>query len=583
MVSIYGYVSIFVFSVFITYSHASITSLEISQKRVRDHLVVKDYVGALSDLKISLAQFPQSKELQILMVRVLSESGYGSEAFKQWKYVTETYPEVKDDWSLIEAIAWSILAKAESSSQQIVNISSMIGASLTKDAKAVYVLQRYLRSTNAYLRMVAIRLATQYGDKKLIEEIQTMLTKESVWYVRLEILRALGQFQRKEITALFKEIVASSRSSIEERGVAAQGLLTLYDHLDDFEFKKLLESPRAGLRYLACEVVSYLNLKEKSEQIASLLQDTSAEVKIAALNTLSVVGISKEAKEEILSKVIFLTQDAHPCVSITACRLLMYYRSEIALPILEKWIAHENADLARLAACALSLSGSSGKKTAMRLLQNVDDHFIRVNLAYGMLGEEESTNKLCKAIAEFLSVQEGKIMFDVSMNPLFKMIAPSRIKHTPEMAHYPQAVDQHTRLHLLNTLAMMRYPKAEESIKHYLQSQSIGMTYAASTALIEEGAEDSIEIIRELLSDPDEKIRVQAALVLAMLGGEKEALQVLKDVYPKVDRELKIAILEALGHIGSKEEIPFLMRLLEDPFNVMKVIAASAIIQCIYH
>ena len=583
MFSIYGCLSVFVFSSFIVYSHASITSLESFQKRVRDHLVVKDYTSALSDLKISLAQFPQSKELQVLMIRVLSESGDGSEAFKQWKYVVEAYPEVKDDWSLIEAIAWAILVKAEGSSQQIVNISSMIGASLTKDAKAVYILQRYLRSTNAYLRMIAIRLSTQYGDKKLIEEIQTMLKKETVWYVRLEILRALGQFQRKEITALFKEIVASSRSSIEERAVAAQALLTLYDHLDDFEFKQLLESPRAGLRYLACEIVSYLNLKEKSLQIANLLQDTSAEVKIAALNTLCVVGMCKEDKDEILSKVVFLTQDPHPCVSITACRLLMYYQSEIALPVLEKWIAHENTDLARLAACALSLSGISGKKTVMRLLQKVEDDFIRVNLAYGMLGEEESTDVLCRVIAEFLSLQQGKIMFDVSMNPLFKIIVPSRIRHTPEMAHYPRAVDQHTRLHLLNTLAMMGYPKAEESIKHYLQSQSIGMTYAASTALIEEGAEDSIEIIRELLSDPDEKIRVQAALVLAMLGGDKKALQVLKEVYPKVDRELKIAILEALGNIGSKEEVPFLMGLLEDPFNVMKVIAASAIIQCIYH
>lgn len=581
MYSVYGYLS--VFFTFIATAYGSTSSLEVYQKRVRDHLVVKDYTSALSDLKIFLAQFPQSKELQILMIHVLSESGSGLEAFKQWKYVVQSYPEVKDDWNLVETVAWAILARAENSSQQIVNISSMIGASLTKDAKAVQVLQRYLRSTNAYLRMVAIRLSTQYGDKKLIEEIQMMLKKESVWYVRLEILRALGQFQCKEITALLKEIVASSRSSIEERAVAAQALLTLYDHLDDLEFKQLLESPRAGLRYLACGIVAYLNLKDKSADIAQLLLDTSADVKIAALNTLCVIGISKEFKEEILSKVVSLTKDAHPCVAVTASRLLMYYESDVALSALEKWITHENADVARLAACALSISGSAAKKTVLRLLQEIDDPFVKVNLAYGMLGLEESTEILCKAIAEFLALQDGKIMFDVSMNPLFKMIAPSRVKHTPEMVQYPATIDQHTRLHLLNTLAMMRYPKAEESIKHYLQSQSIGMTYAASTVLIEEGAEDSVEIIRDLLKDENEKIRVQAALVLAMLGGEKDALEVLKQVYPKVDRELKIAILEALGHIGSKEEIPFLMGLLEDPFNVMKVIAASSIIQCIYH
>lgn len=78
-------------------------------------------------------------------------------------------------------------------------------------------------------------------------------------------------------------------------------------------------------------------------------------------------------------------------------------------------------------------------------------------------------------------------------------------------------------------------------------------------------------------------MRKSGALVIGMLGESEKAAQVLQKAYRKVDRELKIAILDALGHMGHKESIPFLMEILDDPFNMLKVIAASSIIQCIYH
>lgn len=559
------------------------TSLEGSQKRVKDHLLIGDYTTALSELKIYLAQFPQSKELHGLMIRTLAESGLGLEAFKHWNYAIQNHPEMKNDLSLIESIAWAILEKAEFSSQQIVNISSMIGAALTRDAKAVKILHHYLNCSNAYLRMIAVKFSMQYGDKTLIKEIQGMLKKESVWYVRLEIIRALGRFGLKEAAPLLKEMIASTRSTLEERGVAAESLIMLYEGLDDKELTNLFQSKRAGIRYLGCEVVSYLNLREKSEQVAMLLEDTSAEVRMAALNTLAVVGLETLSKDKVLNLIEKLTQDTQSTVAITACRLLMFYKPEVAGPLLEEWIHHESADFRRMAASAIALGGCQGRFLAMKLLSKEQDPFVKLNLAYGMLGQEENEQILCKYLADFLSSHEEKIMIDTTMNPLFRILAPSRVKHTPEMAQYPTAVDQYTRLHLLNILAMMRYPKVEDSIKKYLRTQSFGMTYTASTSLIEEGAEDSIQIIRSLLSDEDQMIRVQAALVLAIVGGESNAIQILQEAYPKMDREIKMHILEAIGHIGSKESIPFLMELLEDPFNVMRIIAASSIIQCIYH
>lgn len=111
----------------------------------------------------------------------------------------------------------------------------------------------------------------------------------------------------------------------------------------------------------------------------------------------------------------------------------------------------------------------------------------------------------------------------------------------------------------------------------------MGSTFYASKALLEEGDHDAEEVIRKLLEDEDIHVRLQAGLVLALYGEDEKAFDVLKEAYYQVDRELKGHILEALGQLGSKKSISFLMGLLDDPFNVNRMLAASAIIQCVYH
>ncbi|MCB1108984.1 MAG: HEAT repeat domain-containing protein, partial [Chlamydiia bacterium] len=102
-------------------------------------------------------------------------------------------------------------------------------------------------------------------------------------------------------------------------------------------------------------------------------------------------------------------------------------------------------------------------------------------------------------------------------------------------------------------------------------------------ALLGEGATDALDIVKGLLDSKDPKVRVQAALVLAFMGREKSAATVLEDAYSNVPRECKLTILEALGAIGSEESLPFLVRTLDEPFQITRVVAASSIIQCLYH
>lgn len=559
-----------------------LTGEESPAKRIKDHLLLKDYTSAYEEISQYLSKNPDSEEFQALKVRVLSESGRDLDAFRDYKKIACSSEEIEKDLNLLEIISWSILEKAEFSNQQVVNISSMIGASLTHDVRAVNILLHNLASTNSYVRMIAVRLSTQFGDKRLIDMIQQMLHKESVWYVRLEIIKALARFQIQEIGPLLKEIVSSERSSIEERSIAAEALLNLHESLEQEEISHLCKSKRAGLRYLALEIISYLNLKGYSNEVLKLLLDPNADVRMMALNTLMTTGI-KDQKEEILQKVTDLSEDHHPYVAMTACGLLMYYQPTLAKSKLTDWVFHESADYRRFAASVISQSGGEGERLGKLLIETSSDPFVRINLAIGLLGHSQDKLGYCRHIASFLSTYKQKIMLDPSRNPYYKVIAPSYVRHTPEVIQYPVLVDQHTRLNLMNQLATLGFPNAADLIKSYLKSESLGMTFAASTVLLEEGSEESLDIIKQLLDDPDEKVQVQAALVLALFGSDETALTILQTAYPKMDRDFKMHILDALGHIGSRKAIPFLVNLLDDPFNVMRIIAASAIIRCIYH
>ncbi|MCB1110515.1 MAG: HEAT repeat domain-containing protein, partial [Chlamydiia bacterium] len=170
-----------------------------------------------------------------------------------------------------------------------------------------------------------------------------------------------------------------------------------------------------------------------------------------------------------------------------------------------------------------------------------------------------------------------------TQSSLFQILAPSKVCHVPGVSQYPTMVDHLTRLEILAMLTTLKHPKAEEAVKSFLKEQTLGVTFAASSTLMEEGGEEAIEILRSLLGEEDQNIRVQAALVLALTGGETEAIRVLQEAYYTADREMKVNILGALGYIGDKESIPFLIQLLEEPYQILRVVAASALIQCVYH
>ena len=554
------------------------------QRRIYAHLLLSDKNSAVSEAVAALKEFPESKSLQLAYIRALSEKGDETEALEQWAETTIKFEEEKLDRRMLEVLAWGVLSKGETSSQLNIRFNAMLGAAFTRDARAIPMLLDQMRSSNAMLRSIAVKLATSFADAPLKDEIARLLKEERVWYVRLDVIQAAGMLRLCELKGDLKEIIGNPRTLAEEKASAIVALVSMYDSIDREELLCLVQSDRAGLRHLASEVIVHLNMKHELDLLLPLLRDSSSDVRISALNALALLRAEKVGNVSVSTLVQESLNDPVPEVAITAGYVLLLFNEAEGSRCLSKWLRSSNAEWSRLASAALGSSGKYGLRLALKEIRESTDPYVKVNLALGLVGQRVQVNMACDMIYNvFKEEKETLWMWDAHSNPLFRSLAPSRVKHIEHIPHYPAVVDQLVRLDLLSVLSILRYPKAQAAVKEFLQMRTWGVTGAAAATLLQEGDEGGLVAVRDLLADPDEKIQIQAAMILAMVGSDPSAVKVLQGAYPLVDREMKVHILEALAHIGDPSSIPFLLDILKEPFQVLRVVAASALIQCLYH
>lgn len=559
-------------------------SEEALRKRIYAHLMISDRLSAVEEAKKAIEEHPQSKTLQLAYIRALCEKGDETEAMQQWEETSLKFHEEKLDRRILEILAWGVLNKGESSSQLNIRLNSLLGAAFTRDPKAIPILLEQMRSSNALIRSVAIKLATSYGDTPLKDEIARLLREEKVWYVRLDAIQAAGMLRLHESKPELKEIIGNPRTLAEEKAAAIVALVSMYDTIDRNELLSLVQNGRAGLRQLATEVISHLNRTEDLDLILPLLRDASSDVRITALNALALMRVQKIGTVPVAELIKDNLNDTASEVAISAAYVLLLLDEKEGSRCLSRWLKSENAEWRRLASAALSVSGKYGLRLALKEIKETSDPYVKVNLAMGLIGQRVQVKMACDAIHKSLDQEKNTLwMWDNHSNPLFRSLAPSRVRHIEHIPHYPVVVDQLVRLDLFSVLSIVRYPKAQEAVKGFLQTHSWGVTGAAAATLLQEGDEEGLTAVRELLTDSNEKIRVQAALILAIVGSDPSAVKILQDAYAHVDREMKVHILEALAHIGEPSSIPFLLGILKEPFQVLRVVAASALIQCLYH
>lgn len=568
---------IFLISLFF-YSYAD--ELEVLE-RINSHVLIQDYDSALREAKsyIEKTKNPSNQfKLKYIECQALNDNEI--DAVKQLKKLLGQGYEIQDT-DILENICWAILLKASRSQQYTTRLTALIGVYLTQDVRAVGVLNNLMNDSNAIIRSIAIQLSGSYMDKPLKDKIKKLFSDEKLWLVRLEVIKAVGKMRIFEKQNELKEIIASDKATFEEKETATEALVNISENIDYNEIKTLSASPKAGLRKLACDLASYFNIGDAKDIMLLLAADPIVEVRISALNAI-LLNFLNDMDEKKLKGIIFdAVKDTNSSVAITACYIAVLKKYDFGEKTLKRHIYGEDIENARFASSVLAKLQNQCLSLKRQIIKSHPDIYVKANIALGLVAERKLLAQAADTLIDLLKNQKEKLMWEEKKNPLFQILCPSYIRHVDQMPRYPEAIDQITRLRIFSMLAVIDDKRACEGIKDFLKEKGLGITGFACATLLKEGDEDSLDAVRKLLDEKDQDIKIQAALVLAFLGKDETAADALEGAYNCVEYNMKVQILEALGHIGSKKSIKFLIGVLDEPYQNLRVVASSSLIKCI--
>lgn len=540
-------------------------------ERVERHIIIEDYRTALKEAREASLKYPESEGIKRVYIKALALSGFCQDALKLLKGLSHF------DDELLEECCWSVLKKGVGSSQYSTRLASLLGASLTRDMRSVRILKDAMHDRNVIVRAFAVKLASSYRDWELKREVMDLLEREKIFFVRLELIKALGNMGILSKREFLKGLLRDERISSDERMSAISSLFSMCDYVKPKEIRELLKSRFPGFLMFGCSLAAHFEVLEVMDDVIALLDNPRSDVKIAAMNAIALFYVEHIDKKKIKSKLVKLFRDLTPSVSITAGWLGVRVGMREADSLLRRWIFSEYSENRRLAAAAIAQLGPFGADIAKECLEKASDRYVRLNLAIGLVGQREALSRCRDIIFNFLEGKSDKLMYERGENPLFSFIVPSEIRHVDQIPNYPEAVDQMTHLNLLSLLAVLEDSRACKAIARFLKNRRWGITGLASVYLLREGDSGYVELLRELLVDDDS--RVQAALALSSFGRDEKVLPILEDAYFKADHRTKLIILEAIGNVGNRGNIKFLLKVMEEPSLCLRAVAASSLIQ----
>lgn len=537
--------------------------------RLQAYLCLPDHQLAVMEADYALSQYPSSKKITHAALKIYAKSGAEEKVLK----LIETYEDKQLPRDCLEEIAWGVIEKGSESSLALVRAISLIAASIGDDARGVRLLARHVSDPHRAVRGLAIEFSSHFRDAPLQEAILERLKKEQDVEVRVALLSAVGSMKIDLAENDLLAVLENDKTTAEEKAAAIASLAELKETIEEKEIAKFLASPRACMRVAGAKLVQSNDKKQDCHLLLPLLADTCREVRKAALEVLGTFKVP-------ISDVSLLG-DSDPSVAITAAWVFTLNGCPLGPEALSKWLESSNQQERILAAGALAQTGKYGFPLTLQAFRKSEDPYVRVNLAHALVCHGIEEEEGLTSLYEMVMNHPEKVM--TKKLGCFEVIAPSDARHKAEIANYPEALNQATRLKLLNLLAIKEYPGAANAATHFLKERPWGVTGAASALLLTEGDEEALVLIRALLDDPSDKVQLQAALLLAAWGNDPEALNVLQRLYPKALKAQKEHIVEAIGRTCDLAALPFLLKCLEEPHQTLRMIAASSILQILYH
>jgi HEAT repeat protein len=552
-----------------------------ADKQVLNYLILNDAQGACEEGRRLIQRSPEIPRHWEVYIQALSKKGEIDKALEAWGHYLQRFPEQKENRLLLESIAWGVIEQGSASRSPIIRSYAMLGAYFGQDARGVKLICKGLGDSNLAVRSLALKLSGGMRDESLQKEVLSLLDKDPNVQVRVEAIQAAGKMKIRSSEPYLIKLLHSQQARSAEKQAAIEALVSMYDKVGPDQVRSLASSSRAELRELACRVVLHSDMFASVSDIVPLLQDTSPNVKCAALQTIGHLRQERLPDESLVGEIRLLAHGSQPQVAITASWVLTLLNPSEGGQAFQKWLYAANTENRLFAAAALSATGKFGRPYLTEAFMQSEDAFTKMNLALGLIANGEQVDDACRTLYEGFLSEQGQWMW--KRTGVCRVLTPSDVKHSGLIPNQPEVVNQMTRLEILNILAVKGSPHALDMAKNFLSRRQWGISGTASALLLQEGDESTIEVVQSLLHESDSRVRIQAALILAIWGRDEHSVNELQNGYAQADRELKERILEGLGHVGSRCSLAFLIQRLAEPQPSLRMIAAASLLQCLYH
>ncbi|GAB4229812.1 MAG: hypothetical protein Tsb0021_07730 [Chlamydiales bacterium] len=547
-------------------------------QRIDAHLALNDFHSAFEEVERQSDSSTPSIELYKRRLKILSKIHGDQSLLKEFRAALQNFPELSFDRSLLEIVAWGIIEHGKRSESVQTRLMSLIGSAMTQSAAGIAVIEELLDDPSAHVRAVAVACCAQIRDQHIQDKIFRLFETESCYPVRLQMIQTMGSAQSKKALPKLRQILESEKTADDEKGAALIALVSIMDQVDRTSLEMLVQSARAELRHLASRLIYEKGGSNDIDLLYILTRDPSAEVRLSALRGVGLLCHDKV--EEVVKIARERTQDRDPRVVVVAAWLLAVYQDKQGVLILKENLENPKRQIRLLAAAALASTGEIASNECCEIMRHCHDPYLRINLAIGLLCQRSCESECCDVIAKVMQSEKQLWMWHEEAG--FRILCPTQLKHRGEANRYPEAADSMTRLELIQLLSTANHPNIEEVTYQFVTERSFGVTGAAIALLLTEGNDDSLESVKNLLEHPEYSVRLQAALILALWCRDEEVIDVLHRLYLSANRDMKDRILEGIGRIASQSSIPFLLEKIKEPQQNLRIIAAAALLQCLY-
>jgi len=471
----------------------------------------------------------------------------------------------------LETISWAIIEKNAAASHPRLRIEALLAAAHSHDQKAIPILIRLLKDPNPHVQELALECASHFPDEP-IQQLAEELTRTAPAPIKLAAAQLLIKQEAPSAKQLIFNMLSDEVFSENDRTLLISALAEMEQSSD--WVAKAFSDKNSNIRQLAASYVLHHPSSELLLALIPLLNDSSSTVRHVTLEALGLWHHLIAEKDSFLKeKASSLLHSPVNQLSSTAAWMLLRLGEEP-----QKNLETLSKNEARILCSRVIASGTCGLQLAKRLLGQIEDPICQLNLNLYLLSHRVNFDRsVLKSLLE-----NNVILLGEHNEGIFSWIDETQLAHHPLIPRLPESQDLLIRLRIAAALSYIDNNLTVETIAKMIEDRAWGVTAEAAALLIQEDSPCLEEVLSPLLASPIETVRIQAALLLALMTESQAASDILCEEFDRSSKEGKETLLLGFAALTSDKTIEKLTPLLVDRSPILQTRAAGVLLCSLY-